>query len=47
MGKKRTIGFDADDTLWENETLFYDAQKRFNEVLRYHSENSDRELLNV
>ncbi len=31
------IGFDADDTLWHNETLYIDAQERFKVLLsRYH-----------
>ncbi len=28
-----TIGFDADDTLWHNETLYLSAQERFKELL--------------
>ena len=33
------IAFDADDTLWHNEGLFYSTQDRFKEILaRYHSE---------
>ena len=28
-----TIGFDADDTLWANETHFRDAQARFESLL--------------
>ena len=32
------LGFDADDTLWHNETIFREAQERFSELLsRYHS----------
>ena len=42
-----SIGFDADDTLWENENLFYEAQKKFNEILKNDSTNSDEELLKV
>lgn len=30
----RVIAFDADDTLWHNETLFQEAQARFREMLR-------------
>jgi putative hydrolase of the HAD superfamily len=34
----RTIGFDADDTLWHTEILYTHAQVRFTELLRpYHS----------
>ncbi len=34
----RTIGFDADDTLWHTETLYTDAQVRFKQLLLpYHS----------
>ncbi len=31
--KLRTIGFDADDTLWHNERFFHLTQKRFAELL--------------
>ncbi|XYI01411.1 HAD family hydrolase [Sorangium sp. So ce1128] len=43
----RTIGFDADDTLWHNENLFSVAQEKFRSVLsHYHSsEWIDRKLL--
>ena len=41
------IGFDADDTLWGNEILFYNAQKKFNEVLGNYNDNSDQKLLNI
>ncbi|MFY0580465.1 HAD family hydrolase [Cystobacter fuscus] len=42
-----TIGFDADDTLWHNESLFADVQEQFRRILiRYHSPQwIDRELL--
>ena len=34
------IAFDADDTLWHNETLYSDAQQRFQELLvPYHGDN--------
>ncbi len=33
-----TIGFDADDTLWQNETFFRLTQDRFLEVLRDHAD---------
>ena len=29
MSNKRIIGFDADDTLWENEVFFHQAQMKF------------------
>ena len=33
----RTIGFDADDTLWHNESIFDRAQQRYRELLaKYH-----------
>lgn len=32
-----TVAFDADDTLWHNETLFHDAQQQLTTILsRYH-----------
>ncbi|MGH1413943.1 MAG: HAD family hydrolase [Pelagimonas sp.] len=34
MKKLRTIGFDADDTLWHNERFFNLTQQRFAELLR-------------
>ncbi len=33
-----TIGLDADDTLWHNETIFRFSQKRFAELLADHAE---------
>ena len=33
-----TIGFDADDTLWQNEQFFRLTEKRFAELLRDHAE---------
>jgi putative hydrolase of the HAD superfamily len=41
------IGFDADDTLWENETLFYNAQKRFQDLLKDQTDQSLQELLKI
>ena len=32
MSNKRIIGFDADDTLWENEVFFHRAQMKFIEL---------------
>lgn len=36
-----TIGFDADDTLWQNETFFRLTQDRFLQVLRDHADPQD------
>ncbi len=36
--KVTTIGFDADDTLWQNETFFRLGQARFAELLADHAE---------
>ncbi|AKA33980.1 HAD family hydrolase [Flagellimonas lutaonensis] len=43
------IGFDADDTLWVNETYFREAEERFAELLeRYETKNKiDQELFKV
>ncbi|WP_299925282.1 HAD family hydrolase [uncultured Pelagimonas sp.] len=38
MKKLRTIGFDADDTLWHNERFFHLTQQRFAELLRDYAE---------
>lgn len=35
--KLRTIGFDADDTLWHNERFFKSTQDRFTDLLRDHA----------
>ena len=32
MNNKQIIGFDADDTLWENEVFFHQAQMKFIEL---------------
>ena len=34
-----SIGFDADDTLWQNETFFRMTEKRFTELLSDHGEH--------
>ncbi len=34
-----TIGFDADDTLWQNETFFRMTEQRFTELLSDHGEH--------
>jgi len=36
MGAISTIGFDADDTLWQNETFFRMTEQRFTELLSEH-----------
>lgn len=36
-----TIGFDADDTLWQNETFFRLTQTRFAELLADHADPAD------
>jgi putative hydrolase of the HAD superfamily len=38
MTEITTIGFDADDTLWHNETYFALTQERFADLLRDHAE---------
>tara|TARA_Y200000002_G_scaffold45445_1_gene32916 strand:- start:1053 stop:1742 length:690 start_codon:yes stop_codon:yes gene_type:complete len=35
MSNKRIIGFDADDTLWENEVFFHRAQMKFIELHKH------------
>lgn len=32
-----TIGFDADDTLWQNECFFHEAQRHFEAMMRDHA----------
>ena len=41
----KVIGFDADDTLWKNEDLFFEAQNEIKDILKQNSNNFDRELL--
>jgi putative hydrolase of the HAD superfamily len=47
MGQIHTIGFDADDTLWHNETIFERVHERYRALLaRYHDAATvDRTLL--
>lgn len=46
MWRPRLIAFDADDTLWENETLYHAAQDDFVSLLsKYHNEKWIRERL--
>jgi putative hydrolase of the HAD superfamily len=35
-----TIGFDADDTLWQNETFFRITERRFTELLADHADHA-------
>ena len=39
------IGFDADDTLWKNEDLFFEAQNEIKDILKQNTNNFDKELL--
>ena len=39
------IGFDADDTLWKNEDLFFEAQNEIKDILKQNSNNFDKESL--
>ena len=45
----KTIGFDADDTLWVNETYFRDTEEKFAELLEgYETKNKiDQELFKM
>ncbi len=49
MARIRTIGFDADDTLWHNENLFSEAHRQFGEVMSDYIEPNklEQELLVV
>ena len=44
----KVIAFDADDTLWVNETYFRDAEKKFAKILsKYETQNKiEQELFN-
>lgn len=48
-GNIKVIGFDADDTLWVNETYFREAEERFAELLEnYETKNKvDQELFRM
>ena len=46
MEKKRSIGFDADDTLWENEVFFHKAQVKFKK-LHPHIKDPDGEIFQI
>src|SRR5690606_7293358 len=36
-----TIGFDADDTLWQNEQFYHATQSRFIELLKDHADRGE------
>ena len=44
LGSLTAIGFDADDTLWQNETFFRMTEQRFTELL---SEHGDHHVLSA
>ena len=41
----KLIDFDADDTLWKNEDLFFDAQNKIKNILKQKSNKFDEDLL--
>ena len=42
------IGFDADDTLWHNEVLFQETQRKFKKILKEYSlDGIDQQLLKI
>jgi len=41
VGNISVIGFDADDTLWDNETLFQDVEARFRELMAPYCSGDD------
>ena len=45
----KVIAFDADDTLWVNETYFRDAEKKFAKILsKYETQNKiEQELFKI
>ena len=44
----KAIGFDADDTLWNNETFFQETQSKFRKILQeYPLDEIDQKLLNI
>jgi len=49
MRNIKVIGFDADDTLWENETYYHEAEKLLCELLKDYTsaENISSELLRI
>ena len=44
LSKIKIIGFDADDTLWENEDIFLEAQNELKIILKKYVDNLDDEL---
>ena len=46
MSNKQVIGFDADDTLWENEVFFHQAQMKFIE-LHPHIKDPEEVILQI
>ncbi len=46
MSNKQIIGFDADDTLWENEVFFHQAQMKFIE-LHPHIKDPEEVILQI
>ena len=46
MKTRQTIGFDADDTLWENEVFFHKAQIKFKK-LHPHIKDPDEEIFQI
>ena len=46
MNNKQIIGFDADDTLWENEVFFHQAQMKFIE-LHPHIKNPEEVIFQI
>ena len=46
MKNEQTIGFDADDTLWENEVFFHKAQIKFKK-LHPHIKDPDEEIFQI
>ena len=44
LSQIKVIGFDADDTLWENEDIFLKAQNELKIMLKNYVDNLDDEL---
>ncbi len=47
LQKFEAIGFDADDTLWENETLFHNSINHLKKKLNNNPNNVEQELLEI
>tara|TARA_B100001057_G_C22654201_1_gene873320 strand:+ start:229 stop:945 length:717 start_codon:yes stop_codon:yes gene_type:complete len=41
------VGFDADDTLWENENIFYETQIKFKNILKNYADFSEKEFIKI